>query len=140
VARAAPMVMYFPRFPEVTMSHGVTAAASVPRDAAGRRGLVLVIVLAGATMAILDVAIVNVAIPSIRADLHAGFGAIELVISGYTITYACPLVPVGRLGDLYGRKCLFIVGILSFALASALCGAAPSAGPAHRGTVAVLRR
>ncbi len=94
--------------------------------AARQRWLVLAVVLAGATMAILDVAIVNVAIPSIRADLHASFGAVELVISGYTITYACLLVTGGRLGDLYGRRRLFIIGIIAFATASALCGAAPS--------------
>lgn len=93
---------------------------------ARRPWLVLTVVLAGACMAILDVAIVNVAIPSIRTDLHAGFGAVELVISGYTLTYACLLVTGGRLGDLYGRKRLFVIGIAGFAAASALCGAAPS--------------
>lgn len=51
-----------------------------------RRRLVLAVVLAGTFMAILDVAIVNVAIPSIRSDLHASFGGVELVISAYTLT------------------------------------------------------
>ena len=94
----------------------------------GRRGLVLPVVLAGTFMAILDVAIVNVAIPSIRTDLHAGFGSVTLVITAYTITYACLLVTGGRLGDLYGRRRMFIVGLLVFSGASALCGAAPSIG------------
>jgi EmrB/QacA subfamily drug resistance transporter len=85
-------------------------------------------VLAGTFMAILDVAIVNVAIPSIRTDLDATFGAVELVISAYTITYACLLVTGGRLGDQFGRKRMFIVGLLGFAAASALCGAAPNVG------------
>jgi EmrB/QacA subfamily drug resistance transporter len=89
---------------------------------------VLAVVLVGTFMAILDVAIVNVAIPSIRKDLHAGFGAVELVISAYTIAYACLLVTGGRLGDLFGRKRLFVVGVLLFTAASALCGAAPSIG------------
>jgi EmrB/QacA subfamily drug resistance transporter len=93
-----------------------------------RKGLVLIVVLAGAFMAILDVAIVNVAIPSIRKDLDAGFGAVELVISGYTLTYACLLVTGGRLGDLFGRRRLFVLGLLVFSGASALCGAAPSIG------------
>jgi EmrB/QacA subfamily drug resistance transporter len=88
--------------------------------------LVLAVVLVGAFMAILDVAIVNVAIPSIRKDLHAGFGAVELVISAYTITYACLLVTGGRLGDIFGRKRLFVAGIVLFTAASAACGAAPS--------------
>jgi MFS family permease len=87
---------------------------------------VLPVVLAGTFMAILDVAIVNVAIPSIREDLHASFGSVEAVISAYTLTYACLLVTGGRLGDLFGRRRLFIVGLVSFSVASALCGAAPS--------------
>jgi MFS family permease len=60
-------------------------------------------------------------------DLHASFGEVELAISAYTLTYACLLVTGGRLGDLYGRKNLFMVGLLVFGGASALCGGAPSA-------------
>jgi EmrB/QacA subfamily drug resistance transporter len=88
--------------------------------------LVLCVVLMGTFMTILDVAIVNVAIPSIRTDLRASFGEIEFVISAYTLTYACLLVTGGRLGDNYGRKLLFILGLLIFAAASAGCGLAPS--------------
>jgi MFS family permease len=73
-----------------------------------RRWLVLAVVLMGTFMAVLDVAIVNVAIPSIRADLNANFGEIEFVVSAYTLTYACLLVTGGRLGDNYGRKVLFV--------------------------------
>ncbi|MEZ0066616.1 EmrB/QacA subfamily drug resistance transporter [Streptacidiphilus sp. MAP12-20] len=94
------------------------------RSDLGRR-LVLPIVLVGTFMAILDVAIVNVAIPSIRSGLHAGFGAVELVVSAYTIAYASLLVTGGRLGDILGRKRMFVLGLLIFTLASALCGAAP---------------
>jgi EmrB/QacA subfamily drug resistance transporter len=91
-----------------------------------RRWLVLGVVLMGTFMAVLDVAIVNVAIPSIRADLHASFGEIEFVVSAYTLTYACLLVSGGRLGDNFGRRRLFILGLLVFAAASAACGLAPS--------------
>jgi EmrB/QacA subfamily drug resistance transporter len=91
-----------------------------------RRWLVLAVVLMGTFMAILDVAIVNVAIPSIRADLGASFGEIEFVVSAYTLTYACLLVTGGRLGDNYGRKVLFIVGLIVFGAASAACGLAPT--------------
>ncbi len=91
-----------------------------------RRWLVLCVVLMGTFMAILDVAIVNVAIPSIRADLGASFGEIELVVSAYTLTYACLLVTGGRLGDNYGRRLLFIVGLAVFGAASAACGLAPT--------------
>jgi EmrB/QacA subfamily drug resistance transporter len=90
--------------------------------------LVLAVVMAGACMTVLDVVIVNVAIPSVRAEMHASFGDAEMAISAYTLTYACLLVTGGRLGDLYGRKRLFIIGITGFAIASALCGAAPSIG------------
>src|ERR1700680_1569214 len=91
-----------------------------------RRWLVLCVVLMGTFMTILDVSIVNVAIPSIRADLHASFGEIEFVVSAYTLTYACLLVTGGRLGDNYGRKLLFVVGLAVFAAASAACGLAPT--------------
>jgi EmrB/QacA subfamily drug resistance transporter len=104
----------------------VSPEEQVAVGVSSRRGLVLAVVLAGTFMAILDVAIVNVAIPSIRSDLHTSFGGVELVISAYTLTYACLLVTGGRLGDLYGRRRLFIVGLLLFSAASALCGAAPS--------------
>jgi EmrB/QacA subfamily drug resistance transporter len=89
-----------------------------------RRWVVLCVVLMGTFMAVLDVAIVNVAIPSIRGDLHASFGEIEFVVSAYTLTYACLLVTGGRLGDNYGRKTLFVIGLLVFAAASAACGLA----------------
>lgn len=93
-----------------------------------RRWLVLGVVLMGTFMAVLDVAIVNVAIPSIRADLGASFGEIEFVVSAYTLTYACLLVTGGRLGDNYGRKRLFVLGLAVFAAASAACGMAPTSG------------
>jgi MFS family permease len=99
-----------------------------------RRWLVLCVVLMGTFMAILDVSIVNVAIPSIRADLHASYGEIEFVVSAYTLTYACLLVTGGRLGDNFGRKILFIVGLVVFAAASAACGLAPN------GTVLIIAR
>jgi EmrB/QacA subfamily drug resistance transporter len=91
-----------------------------------RRWLVLGVVLMGTFMAVLDVAIVNVAIPSIHADLGASYGQIEFVVSAYTLTYACLLVTGGRLGDNYGRKLLFIVGLIVFGAASAGCGMAPT--------------
>src|ERR1700728_3206527 len=91
-----------------------------------RRWLVLCVVLMGTFMTILDVSIVNVAIPSIRADLGASYGQIEFVVSAYTLTYACLLVTGGRLGDNYGRKTLFVIGLAVFAAASAGCGLAPA--------------
>ena len=93
-----------------------------------RRWLVLGVVLMGTFMAVLDVAIVNVAIPSIHTDLGASYGQIEFVVSAYTLSYACLLVTGGRLGDNYGRKLLFIIGLIVFGAASAGCGMAPTTG------------
>lgn len=91
-----------------------------------RKWLVLGVVLMGTFMAILDLQIVNVAIPSIRDDLKATLGEIELVVVAYTLSYACLLITGGRLGDLYGRKRLYITGLTVFGAASALCGMAPT--------------
>ena len=109
------------------MSESATATrvVDVGETAAPQSRFVLPIVLIGTFVAILDVAIVNVAIPSIRSGLHAGFGAVELVVSGYTIAYASLLVTGGRLGDIFGRKRMFIAGMAVFVASSALCGAAP---------------
>jgi MFS family permease len=72
----------------------------------------------------LDFFIVNVALPSIRADFEASASVMQLIISGYATTYAVMLITGGRLGDLYGRRTVFLVGMMGFALASALCGLA----------------
>lgn len=92
-----------------------------------RRWLILATVAIGTFMAILDVFIVNVAIPSISKGLGASFSEIELVIASYTLAYAVLVITGGRLGDLYGYKRLFMIGIAGFTLASALCGLAPTA-------------
>ncbi len=84
------------------------------------------VILAATFMQLLDVSIVNVAIPAIQANLDASFGAIELVVAGYQLTFAVTLITASRLGDAYGRKRLFVVGMAGFTLASAICGAAPN--------------
>jgi EmrB/QacA subfamily drug resistance transporter len=86
--------------------------------------LVLAIVLTSVFVQLLDVSIVNVAIPSIQQDIGASFGAIQLVIAGYQLAFACLLITGGRLGDIFGRKKLFMVGMATFTVASALCGLA----------------
>ena len=92
-----------------------------------RRGPVLLVLLAGGFLPPVDFFVVNVALPSIRAGLGAGPAALELVISGYAASYAVFLVTGGRLGDLYGRRRLFLLSMAGFTAASALCGSAPSA-------------
>ncbi len=86
------------------------------------RWTALVILLTGAFLPPLDFLIVNVALPSIREDLHASASTMQLIISGYATTYAVMLITGGRLGDLYGRRNVFLTGMLAFVGASALCG------------------
>src|ERR1700730_4583184 len=73
-------------------------------------------------MVILDVAIVNVALPSINRQLHFAPGGWQWVISAYTLTFGGFLLLGGRAADLFGRRRLFIVSITAFAIASLLCG------------------
>ncbi|WP_372441014.1 MFS transporter [Actinacidiphila acididurans] len=79
-------------------------------------------------MALLDVFIVNVAAPTIRADLHTSGAGLQLVIAGYTIAYAVLLITGARLGDLLGHRRLFVAGLALFTLASLLCGLAQNTG------------
>ncbi|HEX6620525.1 MAG TPA: MFS transporter [Solirubrobacteraceae bacterium] len=86
----------------------------------------LAVVLTGTFMVVLDFFIVNVAMPAMQSDLHAGTGAIEWVIAGYGLTFATFLITAGRLGDQLGRRRMFSLGLALFTLASAICGVAPS--------------
>ena len=74
----------------------------------------------------LDFFVVNVSIPSIRDSLHATFAEVQLVIASYGLTYAVLLISGGRLGDIYGRRRMFMWGVAAFTAASLLCGLAPT--------------
>lgn len=80
--------------------------------------------LIAAFMQLLDVTIVNVAIPTLRTDLNMSYAAIQWMAAGYTLSFATFLVAGGRLGDIFGRKKIFIIGITWFTIASLLCGIA----------------
>jgi MFS family permease len=95
---------------------------------ATRAGLVLAIVLIGQFMAVLDASIVNVAAPSIHSSLHASGASLQLIVAGYTITYAVLLVTGARLGDIVGHRRMFLAGVVVFTLTSLGCGLATSAG------------
>lgn len=95
-------------------------------DAPPWRGLA-VLLLAG-FVTIFDLFVVNVAIPSLQQGLGASFAQIGFIVAGYELAFGVLLITGGRLGDLFGRRRLFIVGMGGFALASALCGVAPNAG------------
>jgi EmrB/QacA subfamily drug resistance transporter len=102
----------------------ITTATHPPR--ALGRWAPLPVVLAGTFMVVLDFFIVNVALPSMQARLHASSGAIEWVVAGYSLTSAVFLVAGGKLGDRHGRRAVFAAGLALFTLASAACGFAPS--------------
>src|SRR4051812_15899730 len=88
----------------------------------------LPVLLAGAFMVVLDFFIVNVALPSIATDLGAGESSLEWVVAGYGLTFAAFLITAGRIGDEFGRRRTYAVGIGLFTAASAACGLAPSPG------------
>jgi EmrB/QacA subfamily drug resistance transporter len=88
----------------------------------------LAVILCGTFVYVLDFFVVNVALPSIQRDLAASTAAIEWVVAGYGLTSAAFLVTGGRLGDHFGRRKLFCIGIATFTVTSALCAAAPSSG------------
>lgn len=94
--------------------------------AAWRPRLLLPVIFSATFMTSFDYMVVNVAAPSLARDLHAGPAALELSIAGYAFTYASALVTGGRLGDLFGHRRLFIVGLVAFTIASLLCGLARS--------------
>jgi len=79
-------------------------------------------------MAFLDSTVVNVALPSKGRDLHAGLAGLQWTVNGYLLTLGSLLLLGGSLGDLYGRRRLFLTGLAAFTAASALCGLAPSMG------------
>ena len=97
------------------------------QDGHPRRWLMLPVVLVAMFMAGFDIWAVNVAAPSLQRDLHVSDAALQLIVGGYAFMYASGMVTGGRLGDLFGYRRLFLAGVVSFALASLLCGLAPSA-------------
>jgi EmrB/QacA subfamily drug resistance transporter len=93
-----------------------------------RRWIALVVLCFGYLMIVLDMTIVNVALPSIQRDLHFSQANLTWVVNAYLITYGGFLLLAGRLGDLIGRKRLFLIGLVVFTLASLLCALATSQG------------
>jgi EmrB/QacA subfamily drug resistance transporter len=93
-----------------------------------RRWVTLLIVCMAQLMIVLDVTIVNVALPSIQRDLHFSQSNLSWVVNAFLITFGSLLLLAGRLGDLAGRKRVFLAGLTVFTIASLLCGVAPSQG------------
>src|SRR5262249_34422795 len=82
--------------------------------------------LAGAVMVVLDFFIVNVGLPSIAIDLHAGASSLIWVVAGYGLSFAAFLILAGRAGDRFGRRRVYMTGLALFTLSSAACGLAPT--------------
>ncbi len=93
-----------------------------------QRWVALVVLLTGAFLPAFDFFVVNVALPAIHTELGAGPADLQLVVAGYGVAFAILLVTGGRLGDLFGRKRMFVGGMAGFTVASALCGVATSPG------------
>ena len=93
-----------------------------------RRWRALWVALVVGFMGVLDLSIVAVGLPAIQQDLGASPSEAQWVISGYALTFGLALVPAGRLGDAFGRRRLFLLGLAGFVLGSAAAGAAPTAG------------
>src|SRR6201996_2070379 len=91
-----------------------------------RKWWTLVVVCVATFMLLLDITIVNVALPKIATDLHASFSDIQWVIDAYALTLASVLLTTGSLADLFGRKLLFTIGLVLFSSTSLLCALAPS--------------
>src|SRR3954470_23138067 len=92
-----------------------------------RRGLAMGILIFAAFMDLLDATIVQIALPTIRDDLGATPAQLEWTVSGYMLAFAVLLVTGGRLGDIFGRQRVFLIGVAGFTLASVAAGLAPTA-------------
>jgi EmrB/QacA subfamily drug resistance transporter len=97
-------------------------------DAHPKRWLMLPVVLIAMFMAGFDIWAVNVAAPSLQRDLQVSDAALQLIVGGYAFMYASGMVTGGRLGDLFGYRRMFMIGVVSFAAASLLCGLAQTSG------------
>ncbi|MFG2823895.1 MFS transporter [Kitasatospora sp. NPDC048365] len=107
---------------------GATPLPTAERTAPGdrRRWQALAVCLVAGFMTLLDVSIVNVALPSVRGGLHLSESGLQWVLSGYSLAFGLVLVPAGRLGDAIGRRPVFLTGLALFTATSALAGAAQS--------------
>jgi EmrB/QacA subfamily drug resistance transporter len=100
---------------------------AAPEAANPRRWRALAVTQVAGFMSLLDVSIVNVALPSIQRDLGVSGGTVQWVVSGYALALGLALVPAGRLGDTLGRRRMFLIALSAFVATSALSGAAPTA-------------
>jgi EmrB/QacA subfamily drug resistance transporter len=108
------------------MNSAGTAAGQAPGSRADAKWWTLTAVVLGTFMLLLDITIVNVALPDIQMSLNAAFSDLQWVIDAYALTLAAFLLTTGSLADLFGRRRLYLIGLVVFTAASALCGGAQS--------------
>src|SRR5712691_1471073 len=114
--------------PKVMARERGAARRGVPVLSRRRRFLVLAICCASVIVVVMDISIVNVALPAIRRDLHASVSGLQWTIDAYTLVLASFLVLAGSTADRVGRRRIFQVGLAAFGLGSLLCGLAPGIG------------
>src|SRR5580693_2059320 len=108
-------------------THMATSAGQAPAARNDpRRWKALPVVLSATFMSLFDIFVVNVAAPSIQHDLRASSSILEMIVAGYSFSYAAGLVTGARLGDLVGRRRMFTIGLGIFAVASLIAGIAPN--------------
>ncbi|MGY4771811.1 DHA2 family efflux MFS transporter permease subunit [Kribbella sp. CWNU-51] len=120
---ADPATPVTPATPANPAAQPPTGSASTPYR---WRWLVLATVLIAEIMDLVDATIVNIAAPSIRAELGGSESAMQWMLAGYTLAFAIGLISFGRLGDLVGRRRLFLIGAVGFTVASVICGLSTS--------------
>jgi EmrB/QacA subfamily drug resistance transporter len=103
-----------------------TASTGSSHSDSSRKWWTLVAVCVGTFMLLLDITIVNVALPDIQQSLHSSFADLQWVVDAYALTLASLLLTSGSLADMFGRRRLYLVGLAVFTVASAICGAASS--------------
>ena len=121
--------------PEEVMASTAKSTAAVAVNTAGKTATAMavsrrtwlgtVVLLIASFMELMDVTMANVAVPSIQRDLRTSYSQVQWVVAGYSLAFAVALITGGRLGDIWGRKRLFMTGLVGFLLFSLLCGVAP---------------
>ncbi|WP_460342616.1 MFS transporter [Actinoallomurus acanthiterrae] len=111
---------------ESALSTDSARRASEPGPMDAKAWIGLIVILLAAFMELLDVSVVSVAIPAIQKDIDATYAQIQWTLAGYQLAFAAGMITGGRLGDIFGRKRMFMTGVVAFTAASLLCGLANS--------------
>src|SRR5690348_12284648 len=104
----------------------VDSVAALSEEVVRRRRMILIATILGTSMAFVDASVVNIALPTIGRDLSAGLALQQWIALSYSLAVAALYIVSGSLGDRFGRWRLFVIGVLGFAVASALAAAAPT--------------